>query len=102
MFRVFSSTTKKIFKKSTRHPRKKEKTTQRTPSTNDDVGTTTREEERGRGDAADDGESFETTRPHRLPFVFFISGGERVFGTIRESDFTEHFDDDKNERVFSR
>jgi len=51
-----------------------------------------------------DGESFETTRPHRLPFVFFISGGERVFGTIRESDFTEHFDDDddKNERVFSR
>ena len=51
-----------------------------------------------------DGESFETTRPHRLPLVFFISGGERVFGTIRESDFTEHFDDDddKNERVFSR
>ena len=88
--------TKKIFKS-------QQKTTQRTPSTNDDVGTTTREGGRGgRGDAADDGESFETTRPHRLPFVFFISGGERVFGTIRESDFTEHFDDDKNERVFSR
>ena len=97
MFRVLTSTTKKIFKS-------QQKTTQRTPSTNDDVGrTTTREGGRGgRGDAADDGESFETTRPHRLPFVFFISGGERVFGTIRESDFTEHFDDDKNERVFSR
>ena len=96
MFRVFTST-KKIFKS-------QQKTTQRTPS-NDDVGTTTREGGRGgRGDAMDR-ESFETTRPHRLPFVFFISGGERVFGTIRESDFTEHFDDDdddKNERVFSR
>ena len=95
MFRVFTST-KKIFKS-------QQKTTQRTPS-NDDVGTTTRKGGRGRGDAADDGESFETTRPHRLPLVFFISGGERLFGTIRESDFTEHFDDDddKNERVFSR
>ena len=101
MFRVFG---KKFSKKST-YTGKKEKTTQRTPSTNDDVGTTTREGGRGgRGDAKD-GESIETTRPHRLPFVFCISGGERVFGTIRESDFTEHFDDDdddKNERVFSR